>query len=214
MLELFLKGVLIGVIASAPMGPAGILCIQRTLSKGRWHGFATGLGAAASDLFYSIITGLGLSVFLDFISSHLRSMQFLGSLLLLVMGAYIFMKKPFYNYRGNNNISASHLFKDFTTGFFFTVSNSFIIFLFIALFAHLGFITAKNDFISYIAGYGGILFGATGWWLLITTFFDKLRGKITWTQLRLVNRITGGIIILLSLAGIVSALLDKSIAIG
>lgn len=45
LLELILKGLLIGIIASAPMGPVGILCIQRTLNKGRWYGFVTGVGA-------------------------------------------------------------------------------------------------------------------------------------------------------------------------
>ena len=30
-LELIFKGILIGVLASAPMGPVGILCINRTL---------------------------------------------------------------------------------------------------------------------------------------------------------------------------------------
>ena len=43
------KGMLIGIIASAPMGPVGVLCVQRTLNKGRWYGFVTGIGAAVSD---------------------------------------------------------------------------------------------------------------------------------------------------------------------
>ena len=46
-LDFIFKGLLIGIIASAPMGPVGILCIQRTLNKGRWYGFITGIGAAA-----------------------------------------------------------------------------------------------------------------------------------------------------------------------
>jgi hypothetical protein len=37
-LDFIFKGILIGIIASAPMGPVGILCIQRTLNKGRWYG--------------------------------------------------------------------------------------------------------------------------------------------------------------------------------
>ena len=49
MLGLISKGIVIGVLVSAPMGPIGMLCIQRTLNKGRWHGFVTGLGAALSD---------------------------------------------------------------------------------------------------------------------------------------------------------------------
>ena len=52
MLGIVSKGIIIGVLVSAPMGPIGMLCIQRTLNKGRWHGFVTGLGAALSDVIY------------------------------------------------------------------------------------------------------------------------------------------------------------------
>ena len=57
LLELILKGIIIGIIASAPMGPVGILCIQRTLKKGRWYGFVTGIGAAFSDIGYEFRHG-------------------------------------------------------------------------------------------------------------------------------------------------------------
>ena len=53
MIELFYTGMIIGILVSAPMGPIGMLCIQRTLSKGRWHGFVSGLGAALSDVLYA-----------------------------------------------------------------------------------------------------------------------------------------------------------------
>lgn len=39
------RGIAIGIIMSAPMGPVGILCIQRTLDKGRRTGLYTGVGA-------------------------------------------------------------------------------------------------------------------------------------------------------------------------
>ena len=57
-LELIIKGAIIGIIASAGMGPVGVLCIQRTLNKGRWYGFVTGVGAAISDFIYALIVGL------------------------------------------------------------------------------------------------------------------------------------------------------------
>ena len=60
-LDFIFKGILIGVIASAPMGPVGILCVQRTLNKGRWFGLATGVGAAASDIIYAGFAGFGMS---------------------------------------------------------------------------------------------------------------------------------------------------------
>ena len=69
-LELFVKGLLVGILASAPMGPVGILCIQRTLQKGRRYGLVTGAGAALSDIIYALITGLGMSFVMDFINNE------------------------------------------------------------------------------------------------------------------------------------------------
>lgn len=68
-LDFIFKGIIIGVIASAPMGPVGILCIQRTLNKGRWFGFVTGIGAACSDIVYALFTGLGMSFVMDFVNN-------------------------------------------------------------------------------------------------------------------------------------------------
>ena len=64
-LDFIFKGILIGIIASAPMGPVGILCIQRTLNKGRWYGFITGVGAAISDIIYALTVGLGMSFIME-----------------------------------------------------------------------------------------------------------------------------------------------------
>ena len=32
-LDLLVKGLIVGVVVSAPLGPVGVLCIQRTLNK-------------------------------------------------------------------------------------------------------------------------------------------------------------------------------------
>ena len=66
-LLIIVKGLAIGVLISAPMGPIGMLCIQRTLNKGRAAGFFTGVGAALSDLLYSLLTGLGMSIIINFV---------------------------------------------------------------------------------------------------------------------------------------------------
>ena len=50
MLTTILTGILIGLCVSVPVGPLGVLCIQRTVTRGRWHGVVTGLGATTSDL--------------------------------------------------------------------------------------------------------------------------------------------------------------------
>ena len=77
------RGIAIGIIMSAPMGPVGILCIQRTLDKGRRTGLYTGVGAALSDLFYCILTGFGLSFIEEFLEKNQEIIQLVGSIELI-----------------------------------------------------------------------------------------------------------------------------------
>ena len=49
-LLLFARSLLIGLSIAAPVGPIGLLVIQRTLQRGAVVGLATGLGAAAGRL--------------------------------------------------------------------------------------------------------------------------------------------------------------------
>ncbi|MEG1685878.1 MAG: LysE family transporter, partial [Bacteroides sp.] len=85
-LDIVIKGFIIGVVVSAPLGPVGVLCIQRTLNKGRWYGFVTGLGAALSDIAYALLTGYGMSYIFDWISNNQFYLQLLGSIMLLGFG--------------------------------------------------------------------------------------------------------------------------------
>ena len=87
MLGLISKGIVIGVLVFAPMGPIGMLCIQRTLNKGRWHGFVTGLGAALSDVIYAALTCLGMGVENNGRKSYL-SLRILLQLFFLPLATY------------------------------------------------------------------------------------------------------------------------------
>ena len=61
MIELFAKGLAIGLAIAAPVGPVGVLCVRRTLSEGRLMGLAAGLGAAVADAFYGGIAAFGVA---------------------------------------------------------------------------------------------------------------------------------------------------------
>ncbi|MDD2602734.1 MAG: LysE family transporter, partial [Prevotella sp.] len=141
-LGLILKGLLIGVIASAPMGPVGILCIQRTLNKGRWYGFITGVGAALSDLIYAMITGLGMSFVMRLITDPTNKfwLQIIGSVLLLVFGVYCLRSNPTNNIRIGGRKGKGTLLHNGVTAFLVTFSNPLIIFLFMATFAQFAFV--------------------------------------------------------------------------
>src|SRR3546814_716712 len=69
-LLMLVKGALAGFVIAAPVGPVGVLCIQRTLQEGRLSGLTSGLGAAFADAFYGCIAAFGLSLVSHWLESH------------------------------------------------------------------------------------------------------------------------------------------------
>lgn len=190
----------IGIFLSAPMGPIGILCIQRTLNNGRDSGFYTGVGAAVSDLFYCLLTGLGVSLVTDFISNHVNILQILGSAFLIAYAVYMIYHNPVSHIK-NNIDQRNDRWRNVGTGFLFTLSNPLIIFLVIPLFASFGFPPTKFNLFQIILGYVCIVAGALLWWAVITFFVDKVRSHFNIRSMWLINRIIGSIILLLALYG-------------
>ena len=94
MIAIILTGFLIGILVSAPMGPVGMLCIQRTLNKGRWHGFVTGLGATLSDVIYAALTVTGMGFVIPFVEDNQTPLQLIGSLVIGIFGYYIDRSNP------------------------------------------------------------------------------------------------------------------------
>lgn len=208
MIEVLAKGIVIGILVSAPMGPVGLLCIQRTLNKGPWHGFFSGVGAALSDIFYAAITCIGLGIVIDFIVKNQEVLQIVGSVLLLFYGIYIFRTNPSKNLQRPKDSSITSYSQDTISAFFLTLSNPFIIFLYIALFARFNFFSADEKLLSVLSGLLSILIGAVGWWAVITFLVGKLRKIINVRGLWILNRIVGSVIIFLSLAGAIYSIWD------
>ncbi len=199
---ILLTGILIGILISAPMGPIGMLVIQRTLNKGRTAAFFTGVGASLSDIVYCLLTGLGLSFVTDFIESNQNLLQVIGSLVLIIYAVYLFKNNPSRSLKPPVE-SATNYWRDFVTGFLFTFSNPLILFFIIGLFARFNFLDAHYRFYHYIIGYTSIIVGAVGWWFLITFFVNKVRAHFNVRSLWLVNRSIAVILLIMSTVGFV-----------
>lgn len=197
------RGLAIGIIISAPMGPVGILCIQRTLFKGRKTGLYTGIGAALSDLFYCILTGFGLSFIEEFLEQNQNIIQLAGSAVLIAFAVYLFRKNPASSLKTPAD-EATHIspHKNILGGFFFTLSNPLILFLIIGLFARFNFAIPEISLGYYIAGYFAIFAGACLWWEFVTFSVNKLRAHFNVRSMWLINRIIAVIILLFAVVGI------------
>ncbi len=192
------------------MGPIGMLIIQRTLSKGRWPAFFTGIGAALSDLFYCLLAGFGLSFITDVIERHQFALQIFGGIVLAAFGLFLFRKNPTRSLK-TADIDSRSYWSDFISGFFLTVSNPLILFFIIGLFARFNFILPEFEIFHYIWAYITIFGGALVWWYLVTFLVSKLRSRFNVRSLWLVNRIVGSILIVMAVIGVLLAINDHMI---
>lgn len=204
MVETIIKGIFIGLLVSAPMGPIGVLCVQRTLNEGKIHGFISGIGASLSDIVYAIIAGIGMGFILDFIEANHYPLQIGGSLILFVLGYYVFKSNP-----------AKKLFKQeqkkppywqtLISSFFINLSNIGILFFFIAMFARFNFINAENR-MEGVIGILSIGVGTVIWWLLISTIVNKLRNRFNPRGLKIFNKILGIVLICIAIVGTITGI--------
>ena len=195
----------VGIVASAPMGPVGVLTVQRTLNKGRWYGFATGIGAAVSDLIYAVMTGFGMSFVMDFVErpSIVFYLKMLGCFLLFCFGAYTYYTKPAAPHKPSGQRGS--LWHNMFTGFAITVSNPLIVFLFLALFARCDFVVPDHP-LEQAIGYVGVLAGALVWWFCLSTALSKLGSRFEMGTIRLFNRLLGLLVIVASVVGLIYTL--------
>lgn len=208
-LELVIKGLIVGILASAPMGPVGVLTIQRTLNKGRWYGMVTGLGAAVSDIIYAAISLLGMSFVMDFIENPRNMFWFkvIGGILLMFFGIYTYLSNPTNNLRPANPNKGS-LWHNGITGFLVTFSNPLIILLFIALMARFEFVVPEHYWEQGL-GYIAIFAGALIWWFGLTYIINKVRNKFQVSTICKINRLIGSVVIIAGFLGFLWALLPN-----
>jgi threonine/homoserine/homoserine lactone efflux protein len=195
---LILKGIVVGISVSAPLGPLGILCIQRTINKGFLSGFFSGLGAAFADILYATVAGFGISIIADFLKKYEFSITAIGGIFVVIVGIMIFRTNPVKQIRQQKAQKKGYL-SDFVSGFFITITNPLTIVVFGAIFAALG-LNESSTLELVLLTLIGIFSGALVWWLGLTLGVNIFRKKIRLRNLYWINKITG---VLVTIFGIV-----------
>lgn len=188
----------IGVAVSVPLGPIGVLCIQRTMNKGFFSGFISGAGAASADMIYAIIAGFSISMIKDFLIEYQIPIRIAGSLFLAFVGYKIFMSNPAKEIRKLRN-DGQNYYKDFGTSFLVTISNPITIVAFGAIFAGFDMVGDNSGFFSILTLIVMVFAGAISWWLILIAIVSIFRKRIRLRNLLWINRITGVLIILFAL---------------
>ncbi|MDO4367733.1 MAG: LysE family transporter [Bacteroidales bacterium] len=192
MLVTLLKGFIVGLGASIPLGPLGVLCVQKTLSKGRNSGFITGLGASFSDTLYAAISLLGLAFIENLIDKNKDIVMIIGGAIIIYIGIRIFFTNPIKQIR-QKNTNKKHV-QDFIEAFLMTVTNPGAIFLILGLLAAVGININDNEVRpSVVVILLGVFMGTVTWWFTLSTGINVFRKKFRIRQLVMINRVSGAI---------------------
>ena len=199
---LFLKGFVIGFSIAAPVGPIGLLCIQRTLSGGNVQGVVTGLGAATADALYGFIAAFGLTFISNFLVDQSIWFRIIGGLFLCYLGIQAFLRKP---QEQTVSVAKTSILSAYGTTFFLTLSNPMTILFFAGIFAGLGIVSESKHYASAGLMVLGVFAGSGAWWLFLSGATGFFRNKISEGKLALVNKISGVVILAFGVIALISA---------
>jgi threonine/homoserine/homoserine lactone efflux protein len=193
LLAFLLKGVLVGIIIAVPAGPVGVLCIRRTIFRGRIAGFMSGLGAATADAVFGIIAGFGLSFISNLLLGYQDWLRFGGAAFLLYIGAAALAADP--KPAGAALRDADTLIADYVSAFLLTITNPVTILAFIAIFAAVGLTGHQATLGRAAILVLGVCLGSLSWWAALAGAADMLRLSFERQHLVWINRGSGGILL-------------------
>src|SRR5919197_6032566 len=174
---LLIEGIIIGFIVAVPVGPLGLLCINRALSMGPLSGFFSGLGVATADALAAGIAALGISLISTFLLDHQMLLRLIGGVFLCYLGMKIYRTKPSEEPSPPNNVNG--LFGAYLTTFLLTFSNPVTILSFMAIYAGWGVESLSGHYFAAAVLTLGVFIGSTLWWVVMFLNLTAYRDRFT-----------------------------------
>lgn len=211
-IDIFLRGMGVGLASSITVGPVAVLCIQRTLSKNLRSGLASGLGVATADMMMAIIAFFFYSMLQTQIEVYREILQVIGGLFVVIVGVYIFFQNPVPQIR-RNRAGKTNIWQDYSSMFVFTLANFVVVIPYLlAFFAmfDLGLQTEGDAASLLRSGMTilGFFAGAVAWWLGLTFTIDYFRRRFRPRHMLTINHVAGVIIGVLGVYTIISTFFD------
>ena len=223
--QLLVSGLIIGVLIAAPVGPVNIVCIQRTLERGFWGGFAAGVGAVLADGLIAAVAAFGITAISGVMSNYKQEIQLIGGVIMMAFGVKLYMAKPKLAFAPRRvNFTQLRRIVDWVPErlrpalrfqiwrilphagvipqtFFLTITNPGAILGLFAIVGGLGSVMGGLDtYAEALTLVFSVMVGSLLWWAVLSRLIEKLRGRITEDRLKLINQVAG--VVLLAFGGL------------
>ena len=179
---ILIQGIVFGFFLALPVGPVGVLCVQRTLSQGRMHGLISGLGAAFGDALYGAVAAFGISAVEDWVTGHQGALRLVGGIVLLLLALRTVVSmarhRPVSSERDEKirrRIETHSLVNDFISTFMLAITNPITFIAFAGLLATLGFTEAGRSIGNASILVLGVFAGSALWWIALSSTASLFR---------------------------------------
>lgn len=193
-----LKGFVVGMCASMPVGPIAILVVQKTMSKGRQAGFVSGLGASVVDTMYATIALFALAFAQKFIEEHENIILLVGGAILIIIGVSMALSNPLRRKvkdNGKSNVSS----KDFLQAMAMGISNPMAIFVMFALLAFFGVAQETPRDWNVAPIILSISAGSVIYWFTMSWALSKFSDRFSLRTILWTSRIMGALVIIIGI---------------
>ena len=194
-----LKGFLVGLAASVPMGPIAILVVQKTLSKGHRAGFFTGLGASVVDTIFAIIAIFALAFAQRLIEQHTNLIYLVGGAILTMIGLSMALSNPFRRKVKSNGKKTTFSSTDFLQAIAMGVSNPMAIFVIFALFGLVGITDQTPRSWNVAPIILSVSAGTVTYWFFFSWALSRFREKFSLRTILWLSRVMGAIVVIIGL---------------
>ena len=190
-IDLLVLGIIIGLMVAVPVGPLGLLCVNRALSRGPLHGLFSGMGVATADALAAGITALGMTLVSDFLIDHQTFLRTVGGVFLCYLGIKIYRTEPATPAPVGD---VGGLARAYATTFLLTVSSPVTILSFVAIYAGWGIRSLSGRYFAAALLAGGVFAGSVLWWLALEVALLLFRDRFSRGALGWIHKISGAVI--------------------
>jgi threonine/homoserine/homoserine lactone efflux protein len=216
---LILTGLVVGVLIAAPVGPVNVVCIQRTLERGFWGGFAAGLGAVLADGLIATVAAFGVTAISGMMEDHKNKLRLIGAAVMIVFGLRLLFAEPkvvdtarmnIFRLRRIVELMPWFLRPTLRLGiwrvvphiaiipqtFFLTITNLGAILGLFAIIGGIGSMTSGLNQTSHaLTLVASIMSGSMLWWSGLSGLISRIRHKLNHNRLRMINQAAGGLLL-------------------
>jgi len=200
MLEIFLEGVILGLIIAITLGPAFFAIVQTAIHRGFYPAMFIALGISLSDISLIALSYLGASIIFENPANKIY-IGLAGGIILIIFGLVTFKRKteiPQDN--GNNYNSQSEKKPRVTTyilkGYFLNILNPFLLIFWLSAMSWVSARAEEGHLLNYvITFFGGTLITVFATDLLKSFIGNKLTKYLHHSKINWINKIVGLLLI-------------------